>query len=124
MQAIVITEEFWANSQLSIARYFGQVNVDGHTYIIVNKEGKDIYELSEEAEKEGRRKVIAPGEPADLCRVDFIRYYRKLGREEMLKFLEANPNVGELSGEKATVKKMVELWISRKENAETASIGK
>lgn len=123
MQAIVMTEEFWANSQLSIARHFGSVKFNGHTFVIVDKRGHDIFECSEEAEKAGRTKAIEPGEPADLCRVDFVRHYRRLGREEMLKFLEANPNVGELDGKKATVRRLVELWISRKENAETASIG-
>jgi len=54
----MMTEEFWANSQLSVARYYGRCKMDGHEYVIVNKEGKDIFECSIEAEKAGREKAI------------------------------------------------------------------
>lgn len=93
MNAIVMTEEFWANSQFSIARYCGRIHIDNHDWVIVNKDGKDIFELSREAEKAGREKAIEPGEPADLCRLDFVPIYRKLGRERFLEFLEQNPDV-------------------------------
>ena len=93
MNAIVMTEEFWTNSQFSIARYYGRIRVDGHEWIIVNKDGKDIFECSREAEQAGREKAIEPGEPADLCRTDFVPIYRKLGRERFLEFLEQNPDV-------------------------------
>ena len=93
MRAIVITEEYWANSMLSIARYYGKISVDGHEYIIVDKLGRDLFECSAIAMKEGREKAIEPGEPADLCRVDFVPIYRKLGREQFLKFIKENPDV-------------------------------
>jgi len=93
MNAIVMAESYWANSMLSIARYYGKIAVDGHEYIIVDKRGHDIFECSFEAEKVGREKAIEPGEPADLCRVDFVPIYRKLGREQFLKFLQENPDV-------------------------------
>lgn len=93
MNAIVMTEEFWTNSQFSIARYYGQIRIGNNYWVIVNKYGKTIYELSREAEKAGREKAIEPGEPADLCRIDFVPIYRKLGRERFLEFLEQNPDV-------------------------------
>jgi len=93
MKAIVITEDYWANSQLSIARYYGKIAFDGFDYVIVDKRGHDIFECSFEAEKAGRKKAIEPGEPADLCRIDFVPIYRKLGREQFLKFLRENPDV-------------------------------
>ena len=93
MNAIVMTEEYWANSMLSIARYYGKIAVDGHEYVIVDKRGHDIFECSIEAEKAGREKAIEPGEPADLCRTDFVPIYRKLGREQFLRFLEENPDI-------------------------------
>lgn len=93
MKAIVMTEEYWANSMLSIARYYGKIAVDGFDYIVVDKRGHDIFECSIEAEKAGREKAIEPGEPCDLCRVDFVPIYRKLGREQFLKFLRENPDV-------------------------------
>ena len=93
MNAIVMTEQYWANSQFSIARYYGRIRVGNHEYVIVNKDGKDIFQLSAEAQKHGREKAIEPGEPADLCRTDFVPIYRKLGRERFLEFLKQNPDV-------------------------------
>lgn len=83
-------EEYWANSYYSIARYYGVVNINGKQFLIVNKEGKDIYECSAEAEREGREKAIPPGEPADLVHEDFVPYYKKLGRDEFLRILTEN----------------------------------
>ena len=93
MNAILMTEEFWTKSHFSIARHYGQIQIGRYTYIIVNKDGKDIFELSLEAKKAGREKAIEPGEPADLCRTDFVPIYRKLGRERFLEFLKNNPDV-------------------------------
>ena len=42
---LVMTEEFWANSEFSIARYYGRIKINSNEYIIVNKEGKDISNL-------------------------------------------------------------------------------
>lgn len=104
MNAIVMTEEFWANSQFSIARYYGQIRIGNHYWVIVNKDGKTIYELSREAEKAGREKAIEPGEPADLCRADFVLIYRQLGRERFLEFLENNPDVSTVKQAKERLK--------------------
>ena len=81
---LIMTEEYWADSPFSIARYYGGVNLNGHRYVIVNKEGKDVWECSKEAEKAGREMAIEPGEPADLCIVSLIPSYRKLGRDKIL----------------------------------------
>ena len=93
MNAIVMTEQYWANTQLSFVRHTGRVAIDGHEYIIVDKRGHDIFECSLEAQKAGREKAIEPGEPADLCRTDFVAIYRKLGRELFLKFIQENQDV-------------------------------
>jgi hypothetical protein len=85
-----MTEEFWANSQFSIARYYGSVKINGHEYVIVNKEGKDIFQCSIEAEMAKREKAIEPGEPCDLVRSDFVPFYRKLGRDRFLSVLRNN----------------------------------
>lgn len=84
---LIITEEFWANSQLSIARYYGQIKMDDKEYVIVNKEGKDIFELSVIAEKEGKEKAIEPGEPCDLCLRSLVPSYRKLGRDRIMELI-------------------------------------
>lgn len=88
---ICMVEEYWANTQFSIARHYGRIQAFGHTYIIVNKEGKDIFECSIEADRAGREKAIEPGEPCDLCRTDFVPYYRKLGRDKFLEVLREHP---------------------------------
>lgn len=93
MNAIVIAESYWANSQLSIARYTGRITLDGHQFVIVDKRGHDIYECSVEAQRAGRQKAIEPGEPADLCRTDFVPIYRELGREKFLQFLTENADI-------------------------------
>lgn len=90
---ILFTEECWANSMLSIARYYGAINYNGYRYIIVDKLGRDLLECSAIAEKEGREKAIEPGEPADLIREDFKRLYRKYGRDRFIEALKNNPDV-------------------------------
>ena len=60
----------------------------GHQYLIVNKEGKDLFELSIEADKAGRKNAIEPGEPADLCIVSLVSSYRKLGRDRILELIK------------------------------------
>jgi len=93
MKAIVMAEKYWSNSMFSVARYYGKISVDGHEYVIVDKRGHDIFECSMEAQNAGRAKAIEPGEPADLCRVDFVPIYRELGREKFLEFLKQNHDV-------------------------------
>lgn len=104
MSVIVMAEDAWANCQLSIARYYGMVKYNGHEYVIVDKRGHDIFECSAEAGKEGRKKAIEPGEPADLCRTDFVPIYRKLGREEFLRFLKENPQIDSVKEAKNLLK--------------------
>lgn len=90
MTAILMTEEYWKSTQLSTVRHFGQCKIGGHIYTIVNEQGKDIFQLSAEAEKAGREHAIEPGDPADLVRMDFVPFYRKLGRERFLNVLRDN----------------------------------
>lgn len=92
-ETIVYAEEYWANSQFSVARYYGGININGKRYIIVNKEGKDLWECSEEAEKAGRDKAIEPGEPADLILVEWQPIYRALGRDAFIEHLKINQDL-------------------------------
>ena len=97
MAAILMEEEYWRSSQFSIAKYYGEikVNIGGETihYIIVNKEGKNIFECSLEAQKAGRAKAIEPGEPVDLLDRRYIPAYRKMGREAFIKMLKEQPEL-------------------------------
>lgn len=99
---LLMTEEFWANSQLSIARYYGEIIFGGRKYIIVDKHGRDIYECSAIAEREGRDKAIEPGEPADLILSTLRFAYRKLGRERIIELIKDGKTEEEI---KALVKK-------------------
>lgn len=92
-ETIVMSESFWANSFLSIARRTGRIVFGGHEFVIVDKRGHDIFECSREAQAAGRKKAIEPGEPADLCRTDFVPIYRRLGRDEFIKFIKDNPEI-------------------------------
>ena len=85
---ICMTEEFWANTNLSLARYTGSITNNGKRWTIVNSRGMDIWECTDEAIKLGRDKAIPAGEPADLVRADFIKYYKKLGRNRFLEVLK------------------------------------
>lgn len=97
MAAILMEEEYWRTSQFSIAKYYGEINVKigGETinYVIVNKEGKDIFECSLEAEKSGRDKAIEPGEPADLVDKRYVPAYRLMGRKAFIEMIEEHEDL-------------------------------
>ena len=99
---LLMTEGFWANSQLSIARYYGEITFNGRKYIIVDKHGRDIYECSAIADKEGREKAIEPGEPADLILSTLRFAYRKLGRDRIIELIKDGKTEDEI---KALAKK-------------------
>lgn len=90
MSAVIMTEEYWANSHLSIARYYGGIKVNGDEYKIVNNEGITLEELSNPRSKHYVKsgKAIPPGEPADLVRKDWIPIYKKLGRDRTIELVK------------------------------------
>lgn len=93
---ICMAEEYWANTQFSIVRHYGRITIGRDEYIIVNKDGLDIFALSAMAARKGKErkekeKAIEPGEPCDLVRVDFIKYYKKLKRDKFLAVLKKHP---------------------------------
>lgn len=85
---ILMTEEYWKKSQLSVVKYSGKIKVRTQEFIIVNKEGKDIFECSIEAEREGREKAIPAGEPCDLVNVRYTKIYRAIGRDKFIEWIE------------------------------------
>lgn len=85
IKVILFAKESWMNSQLSVAKYSGGVQVVGEggkkrTFFIVNKEGKDLTQA-----------CISEGEPADLVDKEFIPLYKKLGRTLFIGIVQANP---------------------------------
>lgn len=103
-----MTEDYWANTHLSIVRYTGRAKLGKYEYVICNKDGKDIFQCSIEAERAGREKAIEPGEPADLVRIDILPVYRKLGREKFFDFCLKNPDVWTLK----EIKERLKTWQS------------
>ena len=93
---LLMTEEFWANSQLSIARYYGEITFNGRKYIIVDKNGRDLFECSAIADKEGREKAIEAGEPADLILSTLRFAYRKLGRDRIIALIKEGKTEAEI----------------------------
>ena len=85
---ICMAEEYWANTQFSIVRHYGRITINRNMYIIVNKDGLDIFALSAMAARKGKEMVIEPGEPCDLVREDFVKYYKKLKRDRFLAILK------------------------------------
>ena len=83
---IIITEEGWRNSYLSIVKYYGRIRAFGAEYMIVNEKGIDVFELSNPHSKHyvAGGMAIPEGKPCDLVRKDWIPVYRKLGRERTL----------------------------------------
>ena len=94
-ETIIYPEEYWANSQFSVARYCGGINIYGKRYIIVNKEGKDLWECSREAEKTGRNMAIEPGEPADLILEQWQPIYKALGRDNFIEYIKEHNDLKE-----------------------------
>lgn len=90
---ILMAEEYWKESQLSIASHFGRIRFNGHNYIIVNKEGIDVLTLSCMPEYKDKKKVIEPGEPCDLLLESFQPIYKELGREAFIRMLNDNRNL-------------------------------
>ena len=85
LKIIILTKESWMNTQLSVAKYSGGVQIvdEGgkkRTFFVVNKEGKDLTQAD-----------ISEGEPADLVDKEFIPLYKKLGRTLFICIVQANP---------------------------------
>lgn len=102
---LIMTEEYWANSQLSVARYYGGIKIQGREYIICDKTGRDIFQLSAIAHRQGKQKAIEPGEPADLCLKSLLPAYRKLGRDRIIALIEQGKTEEEIKAIAKSIKK-------------------
>ena len=93
---IIITEDYWRNSQLSIARIYGGINYQNVDYRIVNERGIDVFALSDPKSVHyvGEDKdAIESGHPADLVQLFWIPIYRALGRGKFIKMLQNKPDI-------------------------------
>ena len=89
---ILMTEDYWMNTPLSITRYYGSVTYCGCEYKICNRNGITLEELSNPNSKYyvGDRMAIQPGEPADLVKKEWIPIYKKVGREKIIQMIKQN----------------------------------
>lgn len=96
-ELIIMTEEYWMNSQFSVARFYGGIVFRKKQYYIVNKDGITLYELSDPSSpyyvKDG--KAIPPGETADLVQTDWIPVYKALGRKKTFELVQSGKTLGE-----------------------------
>lgn len=87
---VMMAQEYWANSQFSVAKYYGGAKINGEGYTIVNKDGVTLMELSNPDSKhyvkEGQ--AIPPGEPADLVLNKWVPIYKRLGRDNIIRLVE------------------------------------
>lgn len=88
-------EAYWRNTTFSIAAHYGGINItdNGETreFLIVNKHGRTVFELSDPSSKYyvgDDNMAIQPGEPVDLIDKEFIPFYKKLGRDKFIALLE------------------------------------
>ena len=96
MTPIIMEEAYWRNSQFSVAKFYGGITFKQgavrRSLKIVNQYGITLEELSDPYSKHYAEDgmAIPPGEPADLVDVDFIGYYKALGRAEFISIMERN----------------------------------
>lgn len=94
-KTILMEEGYWMNSPYSLARRYGGINANGGEYLIVDKHGFTLFELSDPTSKhyvgDGNRAIEA-GEPADLLLSTFIPTYKKVGRDTFIRALQAGCN--------------------------------
>ena len=90
---LLMAQEFWMNSQLSVARFYGGCTLNGYRYDIVDESGRTLIELSL---KGGPGKAIPAGKPADLVVADLVPAYKALGRDAIIALIEGGKNVREI----------------------------
>lgn len=89
----IYPQEYWMNSQLSIARHYGGCIIKGKKYVIVNKEGVSMRKLSDKA-KDGDI-LIPEGEPADLILQEWQPIYKALGRDKFIEYIKEHADLKE-----------------------------
>lgn len=92
-ETIIYPEEYWMNSQLATARFFGGCTINGKDYVIVNKEGVSMRKLADKA-KIGDV-LIPEGEPADLILKEWQPIYKALGRDKFFEYIKYHNDLKE-----------------------------
>lgn len=98
MTPILLTEEYWRNSHLSIARFYGGIIFNSQLYVIVNKDGITLAGLSDPESEHyvGDGMTIPPGEPADLLAAEWVDPYKALGRDRIIELVKEGKTLDEV----------------------------
>lgn len=108
MKTIVIAKEAWLCSQLSIAKYFGGIDISDEEngtrhFLVVDGKGQPY---------QGK---LIPSAPADLVDKEFIPFYRKLGRDKFISLVSREP----LASRKG-LKQILSAAVQKKKAEKTA----
>ena len=79
MTPLIIAKEHWLNSQLSVARFYGGISINGKQYIIMN-----------------HHLMWSDKIPADLVLRELIPAYHKLGRDKILELVKQGKSEKEI----------------------------
>jgi hypothetical protein len=91
----MFTKEEWLPSQLSIARHYGGVKINGVEYMVVDRLGRKFFFHS-----------IADSVPADLIDRRFISLYKKHGRDKFIRVLKECPGTESVKEMKALLESL------------------
>lgn len=108
MKTIVIAKEAWLCSQLSIAKYFGGIDISDEEngtrhFLVVDGKGQPY---------QGK---LIPSAPADLVDKEFLPFYRKLGRDKFISLVSREP----LASRKG-LKQILSAAVQKKKAEKTA----
>lgn len=92
-----MTEEYWKNSQFSVAKYFGGMVLNGKHYSIVNDKGITAKELSDPDSPHyvPGDMIIQPGETSDMILDEWIPVHKALGRDKTIDLIKNNTSLEE-----------------------------
>lgn len=95
---IMMAEETWINSYFSVARFYGGMKFNGHTYLITDAH--------------------------DLLRDDFFKYYKKLGRARFIEILKDHQHDDDLDLKKVFKEEIEKQKAEKKEQTKEQDLFK
>ena len=85
-EVIIIAYDYWINSQMSIARFYGGMTLNGNVYRIL-------------------------GDKHDLVRNDWCKVYEKLGRDKTIELIKSHTTLKEAKALLKKKKKVNEMEL-------------
>lgn len=94
--SILMTKEYWLNTVFSVARFYGGIRIMGHEYIITKA--------------------------GDLLRGDFLKYYRKLGRDRFIEILRYHQRDSDFGLKEIFKEEVEKMKTEKKEKGKEQSL--